>query len=452
MTPDSRENLYQDIIIQEPELAMVSLTQMQISLLEIPRYLDLVKIIHEKGPLTLAEVVEEYSALAKDDQAKSESTVYRYLTLLKDNNLVQEAGQRITEGKTHSRTLYSLTARFLIIDQPEIDWKSGYGQGLFKNLVKMLKILYPNKSIDEKALFQWQLEFQQTVDEDKHRLINSKDPVILDILSAWAPYDVHDLMEFLGWISILIKDSTVQQRFLRCFNQSSELDAVPLYTGNDVAPENNQVAYRDIIRHLPDLFCHLRSDDPRRSYLEKPAYLPLFFALRDRPMTIEELKEKYNEVAPVSRNLSTIYRYIKTLREVDLVIEMGQRVIHGQKTTQKLYGPVARVISFRGKYEPEWTSEPREWLLDAVIKMLEFLYPDLPPIDKEKFREFRATASQYEHEGNRRFSLPENRKIIELLHECDWRTFYQMYTTFWDYYYFINIADLPGRLQQCFSE
>ncbi|MFX0113205.1 MAG: hypothetical protein ACFFB3_01520 [Candidatus Hodarchaeota archaeon] len=451
MPPASIENPHQDIIIQEPQLVMASLNQMQISLLETPRYLDLVRIIHEKGPLTLAEIVEEYAALAKDDQAKSESTVYRYLTLLKDNNLVQEAGQRITEGKTHSRTLYSLTARFLIIDQPEIDWKSHYGQGLFKNLVRMLEILYPNKIIDEKALFQWQLEFQQTVDEDKRRLINSKDPEILDILSAWAPYDVHDLMEFLGWISILIKDSTVQQRFLRCFNLSSKLDAVPLCAENEITPENSQTPYLDIIRHVPDLFCHLPRDDSRSPYLEKPAYLPLFYALRDRPMTIDELKAKYNEVAPVSRNLSTIYRYIKTLREVDLVIEMGQRVIHGQKATQKLYGPVARVISFRGKYEPEWTSEPREWLLEAVIKMLQFLYPDLPPIDKEKFREFRATASQYEHEGNRRFNLPENKQIIELLHKCDWRTFYQMYTTFWDYYYFTNITDLPGRLQKCFT-
>jgi Fe2+ or Zn2+ uptake regulation protein len=442
----------QDVIIQEPELVRTTFDPSQISLLQTPRYLDLVRIIHEKGPLTLGEMAAEYAKLEKDVQAKSDSTVYRYLTLLKESNLVQEAGQRISEGKIHSRTLYSLPARYLIIDEAEIAWESSYGQGIFKNLVTILKILDQNKPIDEPALFQWQLAFQRSVDEDKQRLIKSKDPEILEILAVWGPYSIYELMEYLGWISFLIKDPKAQEAFLKCFSNSVELEAPPSSVNTEQTEAERQTPHRDIIRQNGEILYGLLDDDPRRPYLEKPAYLPLFYVLRDRPMTIEELVEKYNQVAFVPRQKSTIYRYVKTLKEAVLVLEVGQRVTHGKKTIQKLYGPIGRVISIQGKYEPEWRSEPREWLLEAVMTMLNFLFPELPKIDKEKFREFRAMGSQHEQEGNRRFQLPENRRILELLHKCDWKTFYQMYTTFWDYYYFTNIPNLYDRLQKCFSE
>ncbi|MFX0115255.1 MAG: hypothetical protein ACFFB3_11970 [Candidatus Hodarchaeota archaeon] len=449
MTQDPNTNEYQDVIIQEPELVMSAFNQDQIALLQSPRYLDLIRIIHEKGPLTLEDIATEYAVLAKDDQAKSESTVYRYLTLLKQSKLVQEAGQRIREGKAHSKTLYSLAARYLIIDQPEIDWKSSYGQGVFKNLVAMLRILYRDKPIDEKALFQWQLKFQQVVDEAKNRLINSKNPDILDILSVWAPYTIMDMMEYIGWVSFLIKEPNAQDSFLKCFESNSELEATPFPTNADKAQGKDHIAFRDVIRRFPEIYCDLMEEDPRRSYLEKSAYFPLFHVLRDRPMSIEEIAEKYNEVALVPRKLQTIYRYIKTLQEAILVIEVGQRVTHGKKTTQKLYGTIARLVSFQGKYEPEWKNERRVWLLEAIIKIIHFLYPHLPKIDKEGFREFRIMGSKYEHEGNYLFNLPENRKIIELFHNCHWKTFYQMYTTFWDYYYFLNIPNLYERLEKC---
>jgi Fe2+ or Zn2+ uptake regulation protein len=452
MAQDSTTQPHQDIIIREPELVMSTLSQEQIALLQNPRYLDLVRVLHEKGAMTIEEIAEEYAALARSDQAKSESTVYRYLTLLKRHDIVQEAGQRVIPGKIHSRTLYSLTAKYLIVNEPEIDWKGNYGKRLFKDVVSILRTLYTEKLIDEKALFQWQLRFQRIVSADRQKLIDSKDPEILKLLSVWAPYTVMDLMEYLGWNSALLADPTIQEDFLNCFGEVTELEIPSLPTKDENRKIKSGTLYMDLIRQRSKLYFNLLDSDPRQRYFDKPAYLPLFHVLRDQPMTIEELAEKYNQVATVPRKISTIYRYVKTLKEATLLIEMGQRVVDGKKTTQRLYGPIARLISLQGKYESEWESEIRLWLLNSVIRMLHYLYPELPKIDRDKFREFRASASHFEMEGNQRFTLPENRHIIELFHKYDWKGFYHMYTTFWNYYYFVSMANLRERLQECFSD
>ncbi|MFX0184587.1 MAG: hypothetical protein ACFE95_16015 [Candidatus Hodarchaeota archaeon] len=436
---------------------MAVLKPEQITLLRNPRYLSLVKILHEKGPLTLEEIAKKYAERAEKEQAKSKSTVYLYLTLLKQNNIIHEAGQRITEGKTISRTLYSLTAKYMIVDEPEIDWEETHGRWVFKELLKILKIFYPNKTINEKALFQWQLHVQHIVNEDKQKLINSKDHEILEILSVWAPYSINDIIEFLGWISVLLKYPNAQLDFLKCFNDSPESTTVTLSSSNDITRNNIIKKARDvqdIFRQLPDFFFVLPKNDPRRKYTEKPGYIPLFHVLRDGPMTINEIVEKYNQVAFVPRKRSTIYRYIKTLKDAKLVIEIGQRVIHGKKATQKLYGPVARVISFQDIYDPEWKSEPRVWLLNSLIRLLSFLHPKLPQVNKQCFREFRVSASHYSDsiEGIQKFSVPENRRAFELLQTYNWRDFYSIYSSFWDYYFFMTIPNLCENLRTCFTE
>lgn len=437
---------------------MATLNPEQIALLRNPRYLTLVKILHEEDPLTLEEIAKKYAELTKEmRQANSKSTVYLYLNLLKQHNIIQEVGQRITKGKTMSRTLYSLTAKYIIIDEPEIDWEENHGCWIFKEILNILKIVYPNKIIDENALFQWQLNFQHIVNADKKRLINSKNAEILEILSVWAPYSINDIVEFLGWISVLLTHPTAQDELLNCFNEHIEVATTSRTSTNDTTMNltiKKSRDVQDIFRQLPNFFFVLPTDDIRRHYTEKPAYIPLFHVLRDGPMTIEEIVEKYNQVAFAPRKRSTIYRYLKSLKDAKLVIEMGQRVIHGKKATQKLYGPIARVISFQDTYDPEWKSETRVWLLNSLIKLLIFLHPELPVINKKCFQKFRVSASHYSDliEGIKEFSLPENRRAFELLQTYNWKDFYSIYSSFWDYYFFMTIPNLYERLMKCFSE
>ncbi len=451
MKQNSIENKQQDIIIQEQELVMTTLNDDQVALLNNPRYLKLIKIIHQKSPMTITEIAEEYAEIMKDDQAKSQSSVYRYLVLLKKHKIVQEAGQRVIEGQTLSQTLYSLTTKYLIVDEPEIDWEGNYGRRIFKEILQILRNLYPNKTIDEKALFQWQLHFQHVVDEGKRKLVNSKNHEILECLSVWAPSSINDLINATGWISVLLKDPSSQQSFLKCFNNSSELETAFESSSTNNAKRKEKAVFQDVIRHFPDLLVVLPTNDPRCRYFDKPAYIPLIHVLRDGPMSIEELVEKYNQIATIPRKRSTIYRYIKTLRNAKLVKVVGQRVFFGKKATQKLYGPMYRVISFEGEYDPMWESEIRLWLLDVSIKIFSFLYPELPKANMKCFQGFRVSNMQYRDEAIIKLKLLE-KKTFELLNSCAWKEFYLKLTTIVDYDFFLNIPNMYEHLQKCFSE
>ncbi|MFQ5818918.1 MAG: helix-turn-helix domain-containing protein [Candidatus Heimdallarchaeota archaeon] len=437
------KNSYQDIILQEPELVMTTFTQDQIDLLKNPRYLSLVKIIHERGPVTLTELSEMYTELAK-------SSVHRYLTTLREHNIVQEAGQRIIEGQFQSQTLYSLNARYIIIDEPEINWEGSEGKRIFQELVKILKILYPNKTIEEEALYQWQLQFQRIVDANKQQMITSKDPEILEILSVWAPWTINSIIEDMGFASILLTEPKAQQTFLNCFKTLTEEEISSDISHVELSMEITNVTYKDVIQQFPEIRNVILPNDPRSQYFEKPAYLPLIHVLRDGPITIEDLVEQYNQIANVPKTRSTIYRYIKTLKRANLVIEVGKRVTQGKKAVQTLYGPKARWFANYDTASSKWESDKGR-RRDAIIKMLQFLYPKLPKVNKKCFHEYLLSMWEYVIDAHSQLSSKGNQKMIELLHTYDWNDFYVTYTTFLDFYAFINMPNMYERLIKCFS-
>jgi len=443
MNLNTVKKTHQDIILQEPELVMTAFTQDQIDLLKNPRYLSLVKIIHERGPVTLTELSETYTELAK-------SSVHRYLTTLKKHKIVQEAGQRIIEGQFQSQTLYSLTARYIIIDEPEINWEGSDGKRIFQELIKILNILYPNKAIEEEALYQWQLQFQRIVDANKQHMITSKDPEILEILSVWAPWTINSIIEDMGFASVLLTDPRAQQTFLNCFNTFSEGEISSNISHVEHSTETTNVAFKDVIQQFPEIRSVISPNDPRSQYFEKQAYLPLIHVLRDGPITIEDLVERYNQIATVTKTRSTIYRYIKTLKRANLVIEVGKRVTRGKKAVQTLYGPKARWFAFYDTPSSKWDSD-RGRRRDAIIKMLQFLYPELPKVNKKCFHEFLLSLWEYVIDAHSKLSSQENRKMFELLHTYDWNDFYVTYTTFLDFYGFINMPNMYERLIKCFS-
>ncbi|MHA2333478.1 MAG: hypothetical protein ACXAEU_15755, partial [Candidatus Hodarchaeales archaeon] len=390
MKHNSPTEKYLDIIINEPELAISTLNPDQIKILRNPRYLNLLKIMHKKGPLTINDLTEEYSKLVEVNKVRSKTTIYRYITQLKRSSIIQEAGKRVVEGKAHNKTLYWLTANNFIVDEKGNEWKGSREQIIFKELMKILKILYPRKMINEKALYQWHKRLQQSIIADKKLLINSGNPEILEILSIWTPYSFDDIIAFLGWESFLLKEPSAQEDFLKCFSDSKMSTTEQSSSIESDKYEKVKENFRDVITQFPEFWHGLSTNDPRHRYLEKSSYVPLFHVLQDGPMTIKEITKSYNEVASIPKTQKTIYRYIKTLKDTNLIIEMGYRVIQGKKTTQKLYGPISRNIVYIGEFDPDWETNQRQWLLDSIILLLNFLHPDLPKIDRKCFHEYRA--------------------------------------------------------------
>ncbi len=450
MKINSSKEKYQDIIIIEPELVKTILNPDQIQILRNPRYLNLLKILYQKGPLTIKDLTEEYTKLVEIAKASSKTTIYRFITLLKLNNIVQEAGKRVVEGKVHNKTLYSLTANYFIVDE---GGKENRGKMIFKELINLLNLIYPNKKIDEQALSKWHKQLIESIEEDKKRLISSENTDILEILSIWTPYSFNDIIAFLGWESFLLKDAGAQEKFLKCFSDSKISQTEHRPTIDRKKQEEEIGKYRNVIKQFPEFWYGLSPNDPRHHYLEKSSYIPLFHVLQDGPMTIKELTEKYNKAASIPKTEKTIYRYTKALKDANLIIEMGYRVIQGNITTQKLYGPISRNINYIGEFDPEWETDQRQWLLDSLVKMLEFLHPDHPKIDKKCFHEFRAFTSYHgDRELIKKLKLQENRKAYEILHYYSWNDWLTIIELLYDYYFFLNIPNLNERFRKCFSD
>ncbi len=53
---------------------------------------------------------------------------------------------------------------------------------------------------------------------------------------------------------------------------------------------------------------------------------PIIIVLREGPLTIKELVEKYNEIAEENKSEMTIYRYVKDLDQDGIVTEVGKRI------------------------------------------------------------------------------------------------------------------------------
>ncbi len=86
-------------------------------------------------------------------------------------------------------------------------------------------------------------------------------------------------------------------------------------------------------------------------------YEPIIIILREGPMTIKELVEKYNELASEPKSEMTIYRYLKELAKYNLVAEVGKIITTGQSATETLYGRTAKIFWNLALKEDYWTDD-----------------------------------------------------------------------------------------------
>lgn len=441
----------QDIILKKPDFVKVLSSEtnpQEIQLLHNSRNLDIIRILHQLDNIaSLNDITLKFAEEASDDQAKSESTIYRALQDLKSDNIVYESGQRVIEGKTQSQTLYSLTSKYILINEPRIDWDSSRGKLLFKEILQIFQILYPDILIDELCLFEWVTEFQRTVDTYKTQLISSNDKEILDLISIWSFMTINDLMEYIGWLTVLLAKPVSQHRFQVCFQKHEGQHPTP-NKALALAEESTDRHSVDLIREWPKILAFLPENDPARKYLSDPVYKILLSVFSDGILSMKDIIAKYNSKSkPVERNVSTIYRYVNTLKSIKLVKEVGQRVVRGKKATEKLYALQGRIISL--EEIKNWDHEQRRWILEATIKIINHLFPELPVLDPERFLRFRQKATALEVEIIEKIQSVEDNTIVQLLYKYEWLDFWLIYTTFIDFYFFYNIQDLYGALTDC---
>ena len=99
-------------------------------------------------------------------------------------------------------------------------------------------------------------------------------------------------------------------------------------------------------------------------------HFPILKLLKKSPMTVRELEEGYEEETGKKKSNKTIYRYLKTLEEAQLVRPAGNQVITGKTATETIYARTALAFYMKDDGEKWWNSESSLSLVENVGKML----------------------------------------------------------------------------------
>ena len=118
-------------------------------------------------------------------------------------------------------------------------------------------------------------------------------------------------------------------------------------------------------------------------------YSPVLWALRDKPLTVKEILEKYNQnvainvekmglkgtakqkkIEETQRSEKTIYRYLKDLENLGLIAKAGQRVVIGKTATENLFWRTARIFLLEDVKKGWWESEEGAPIIDRAARVI----------------------------------------------------------------------------------
>ncbi|MFX0114620.1 MAG: hypothetical protein ACFFB3_08735 [Candidatus Hodarchaeota archaeon] len=170
----------------------------------------------------------------------------------------------------------------------------------------------------------------------------------------------------------------------------------------------------DVLEYYPSLIKVIDSKTMR--ILSDPKYSPLTLALMKGPMTIKELEKAYNAIAEAPKSDKTLYRYLKTLIEAELVVNAGQRVIIGKRATEILYSRTARMFFTTEEEQCEW-DEAEKKVIFQLLK--EVLGKERPP--KKVFERVLSSFSRSREETMAKIGeLTESDELGKLIEDIEW--------------------------------
>ncbi len=100
-----------------------------------------------------------------------------------------------------------------------------------------------------------------------------------------------------------------------------------------------------LTKALPDPEKLIRNELKTLEILKDQNHYPILKILKKEPMTVKELENAYEEETSKRKSNKTIYRYLKTLEDANLVIPAGQLVITGKTATETIYARSAMALA-----------------------------------------------------------------------------------------------------------
>ena len=139
----------------------------------------------------------------------------------------------------------------------------------------------------------------------------------------------------------------------------------------------------DYIITEPEPFMIIENKKQLRAYND-PKLALLLDILRKGPMPIKDITYEYNRRLGKPKSEITVYNYLKSLQDVDLVIIAGQRLVRGSTATTHLYARKAQLmfpmVLMTDKY---WETENSKELIETTKQLMSFYTNTSPPDSTE---------------------------------------------------------------------
>jgi hypothetical protein len=129
-------------------------------------------------------------------------------------------------------------------------------------------------------------------------------------------------------------------------------------------------------------------------YIFYPKFRPLYFVMKGRNQTVDEILVAYNEyIKTAGKHIGhkiikkpTLYKYLAELEEQNLIVKSGKRVVIGQTASKPLYSYVAENF-FPAAFDLTYFDS--EVGLNIIRSTNEFyqLFPEIPDSRLEDMRE-----------------------------------------------------------------
>lgn len=449
MSDNSTDQDYSDIHTEEIPLVKSKFTKKQLLTLSNPRYLRLIKLIHEKSPLTLEELIEDFKKKVADTEPSSSSTIYRSLQFLKEQNLVVEVGNRIREDTLFTKTLYSLSAKFFVIKDERRNQESIASSIVFSHILRILEALYPGEVIFEVSLSKWMDYFEDLYNEASREILRTNNPTILELISVWSYPSINDLFVTAIYFSILYQNESLISQLSDCFPNTQK--ASPSKEKYPRVKDTTKRPFQNYITKIPDVLLILDSNSATYKLINKSPYNYLIQILKHGPFTMNEIIERFNSIVITPKKPSTIYAYIKKLSDLGVVIDVGRRFAERKKIPERLLCLAGRWITTELSQDTNTTSNLLHNTIKASAKILQYRHPEIKTIDEQKFALLVKKTFDFTFEVNTKYSKPENKEIRKIITS-------QSYCGFFHQFYSANaililkeISTLREELIDCFN-
>lgn len=124
------------------------------------------------------------------------------------------------------------------------------------------------------------------------------------------------------------------------------------------------------VLHKRSEFMRFIKDEKTIEILKDQNHYPILKILKKEPMTVKELEKAYEEETNKRKSNKTIYRYLKTLEDANLVIPAGQLVTTGKTATETIYARSAIAFYLVGEAGTWCEGERGKRIMIGIEKML----------------------------------------------------------------------------------